>query len=141
MKKTVRSLTFLAVLSIILGLALSATAQSSSQQAPPDAQAQSPNPQPPSPGQSAQPSTPAQAPEQAAPPATNSTTNTDSATATGSQPFTGTIVKAGDKYMFQEEGTGKTYDIDHQDQVQKFEGKRVKVHGALDPDGKTIHLQ
>jgi outer membrane biosynthesis protein TonB len=57
----------------------------------------------------------------------------------GSQSFTGTIVKSGDKYMFQDAASGNTYDIDHQDQVAKYEGKKVKVHGTL--DGKTIRLQ
>jgi len=41
--------------------------------------------------------------------------------------------------MLHDESSGKTYDIDHQDEVQKYEGKRVKVHGTL--DGKMIHLQ
>jgi hypothetical protein len=141
-KKTLQSLSFLTALAIALGLTLSASAQTSPQ-APPDAQAQTPASQPPSgesPAQTQQtPTTPSQPPDQAAPPATNSAMAPDASS--GSQSFTGTVVKSGDKYMFQEEGTGKTYDIDHQDEVQKFEGKRVKVHGVMDPDGKTIRLQ
>lgn len=43
--------------------------------------------------------------------------------------------------MLQDEASGQTYDIDHQDEVQKYEGKRVKVHGTLDASGKMIHLQ
>ena len=43
--------------------------------------------------------------------------------------------------MLQDEASGTTYDIYHQDEVQKFEGKRVKVKGTLDASGKMIHLQ
>jgi uncharacterized protein YdeI (BOF family) len=59
----------------------------------------------------------------------------------GGQTFTGTVVKQGDKYMFQDAATSTTYDIDHQDEVKKFEGKKVRVHGTLDPNTKTIHVQ
>jgi uncharacterized protein YdeI (BOF family) len=55
--------------------------------------------------------------------------------------FVGTIVKQGDKYMFQDSGTNQMYDIDHQDQVKKFDGKKVRVRGTLDPQTKTIHVQ
>ncbi len=57
------------------------------------------------------------------------------------QSFTGTIVKQGDKYMLQDAASGTTYDIDHQDEVKKFEGKKVKVHGTLDSTGKKILVQ
>jgi hypothetical protein len=57
------------------------------------------------------------------------------------QDFLGTIVKSGDKWMFQDSASGKTYDIDHQEQVKKFEGKKVKVHGTLDESAKMIHVQ
>src|ERR1700682_1443981 len=57
------------------------------------------------------------------------------------QTFTGTIVKQGDKYMLQDAASGTTYDIDHQDEVKKFEGKKVKVHGTLDSTGKKILVQ
>jgi uncharacterized protein YdeI (BOF family) len=59
----------------------------------------------------------------------------------GVQTFTGTIVKSGDKYMFQDAASDGTYDIDHQDVVQKFEGKKVTVHGTLDTNSKIIHLK
>lgn len=55
--------------------------------------------------------------------------------------FVGTIVKQGDKYMFQDAATGQMLDIDHQDQVKKFDGKKVRVRGTLDPQTKTIHVQ
>jgi len=57
------------------------------------------------------------------------------------QSFTGTIVKQGDKFMLQDAASGTTYDIDHQDEVKKFEGKKVKVHGTLDSTGKKIPVQ
>jgi uncharacterized protein YdeI (BOF family) len=65
----------------------------------------------------------------------------DSQAQSGVQVFTGTIVKSGDKYMFQDAGSGATYDIDAQDQVKQFEGKKVRVHGTLDPSTKMIHVQ
>jgi hypothetical protein len=72
-------------------------------------------------------------------PDSGKTGNAGAAAATGPQSFTGTIVKQGDKYMFQDSASGNRYDIDHQDEVAKYDGKKVNVHGVL--DGKTIHLQ
>jgi hypothetical protein len=60
--------------------------------------------------------------------------------ASGTQTFTGTVVAQGNKYVLQSDN-GTTYDIDHQDQVKKFEGKKVRVHGTLDASGKMIHVQ
>jgi uncharacterized protein YdeI (BOF family) len=57
------------------------------------------------------------------------------------QTFSGTIVKSGDKYVLQDAASGKTYDIDHQDIVGQHAGRKVRVTGTLDSDGKTIHLQ
>jgi cytoskeletal protein RodZ len=57
------------------------------------------------------------------------------------QTFVGTIVKSGDKYMLQDAASGKSYDIDHQDQVKQYEGKKVRVHGTLDASANMIHLQ
>jgi cytoskeletal protein RodZ len=59
---------------------------------------------------------------------------------TGVQTFSGTVMKQGNKFVLQD-ASGTTYDIDHQDEVSKFEGKRVRVHGTLDASGKMIHLQ
>src|ERR1700723_459822 len=64
-----------------------------------------------------------------------------SASASDSQTFSGTVMKAGDKYVLQDEASGKTYDIDHQEQLKQYEGKRVRVHGTLDASGKMIHVQ
>jgi len=60
-----------------------------------------------------------------------------SATGTDTQTFSGTVVKQGDKYMLKDD-SGKMYDIDHQTDVAKFDGKRVRVQGTLDPNGKIL---
>lgn len=108
--------------------------------APPES-GQNGNPAPPP--QSQPPASPNNGtPQQAAPPpATSGAQGTSAAPANGVQTFSGTIVKQGDRFMLQDEATGQTYDLDHQDEVQKFVGKRVRVHGTLDPTGKMIHLQ
>jgi Protein of unknown function (DUF5818) len=129
--KNVRSLWPAATLGLFLsfGIALSAqqTPSAPPSAQPPNAQAQ----QPTSPGQTQPPAATAPAPP-AAPDATQ----------TGPvQNFSGTVVKSGDKYVLQDEASGKTYDVDHQDEVQKFEGKRVRVKGTVDPNGNLIHLQ
>ncbi len=63
-----------------------------------------------------------------------------SASAGGAQSFSGTVVKSGDKYVLQDADSGKSYDIDHQEQVKQYEGKKVRVHGTLDANNK-IHVQ
>ena len=63
-----------------------------------------------------------------------------SASAGGTQSFSGTIVKSSDKYMLQNADSGKSYDIDHQEQVKQYEGKKVRVHGTLDASNK-IHVR
>lgn len=123
--------------------------QSPTQQSPAQTQqtpdTQSPTQPPQSPAQTQQtpdtqaPPASSQAPGQTAP----GQTSADPAAApdpNGGQTFTGTVVQQGDKYVLQSEN-GKVYDIDHQDQVKKFEGKRVRVHGTLDATGKMIHIQ
>ena len=81
-----------------------------------------------------------QAPDQGAQATPNA--QAQSATPTSdSQTFTGTIVKSGDKYMLQDAASGKSYDIDHQDQVKQYEGKKVRVHGTLDASANMIHVQ
>jgi hypothetical protein len=49
-------------------------------------------------------------------------------------------MKSGDKYVLKDD-SGKTYDIDHQDEVKKFDGKRVRVKGKLDDTGTKIQVQ
>lgn len=64
----------------------------------------------------------------------------DTGAAAGTQTFAGTVVKQGDKYVLKDD-SGHTYDIDHQDDVKKFEGKRVRVQGSLDPSTNTIMVK
>jgi hypothetical protein len=114
---------------ILLGMILNGgmlnAQQSPSQQAPPQQQ-QEPSQEAPNRGQQQQ---PGQAPDQTQP----DTQGSD-------QTFVGTIVKTGDKYQLKD-SSGKTWDIDHQELVKKFEGKQVRVSGTVDPDGKTIHMK
>ncbi|MGB2607282.1 MAG: DUF5818 domain-containing protein [Candidatus Sulfotelmatobacter sp.] len=145
MKNRVPLLCFFTALVLFLSVGISLDAQQTMPQTTtPDPQAQQPTSDQPAPPAASQQSTqqtpsqpPSQAPDQTTQPAPNSPT--ESAQPTGVQNFSGTIVKSGDKYMLHDEASGQTYDIDHQDEVQKYEGKRVKVHGTL--DGKMIHLQ
>jgi cytoskeletal protein RodZ len=62
------------------------------------------------------------------------------AASSDSQAFSGTIEKSGDKYVLKDDA-GKTYEIDHQDDVKKFEGKRVRVQGKLDDSGTKIMVK
>ncbi len=139
MKKKVQSLWLAGVLVLLVGTGLSLNAQQTPQTQPQDEQTQQP----------AQPNQPAQQ-NQPAPP--NQTQNQDRqqqnadpqaqpGTAADVQNFTGTIMKSGDKYVFQEDTSNKVYDIDHQDEVQQFNGKKVRVRGTLDASGKMIHVQ
>ena len=82
---------------------------------------------------------PGQAPDQSTPP--QQAPDAQPQSQPGSQTFTGVIVKAGDKYVLQDTEAGSTYDVDHQDQVKQFEGKKVRIHGTLDPSSKMIHIQ
>ena len=118
---------FLSVLVLGFGIALLST-QLYAQQAPPSAQQQSPAQRP---GQSGQ--MPDQAGQQAP--------DAQAQSQAGVQVFTGTIVKTGDKYVLQDANSGTTYDVDAQDQLKQFEGKKVRIHGTLDASSKMIHVQ
>lgn len=114
------------------------SSQSPSTSQPPSSTPQTPSSQTPSAQPPASSTPDATAPDSGAKSANPSgsaaapTTNPD-----GSQTFTGTVVKQGDKYVLKDDA-GKTYDIDHQTDVAKFEGKRVRVQGTLDPSGKIM---
>jgi uncharacterized protein YdeI (BOF family) len=123
-----------AVLLLVCGMML-VSAQLFGQDATPSAQHQYPTQQ--SGQEQAQPQQPRQAPDQSG----QAPDSQAQSQQPGVQVFTGTIVKSGDKYMFQDSASNTTYDIDHQDQVKQFEGKKVRVHGTLDSNGKMIHVQ
>ena len=145
MKKRLELLSFIAALVMLFGIIASlyslARAQQTNPQQPPQTQ-QPPDTQTPAsqsqqqPGQ-AQPgqqtpgqAQPGQAPDQAQQPDRK-----------GVKEFVGTVVKQQDKYVFQDSTTGTICDIDHQDEVKKFEGKKVRVHGTLDVNTKMIHVR
>jgi uncharacterized protein DUF5818 len=88
-----------------------------------------------------------QTPDTTTPPPSNQTPESgaqgaasDSGATAGTQTFSGTVTKQGDKYVLKDD-SGKTYDIDHQDEVKKFEGKRVRVQGTLDPSTNKIMVK
>ena len=164
MKTKIQSLSFIATLAVVFGMISwgSAFAQTTpstpSDQATPQSQ-QAPTPDTPPSQQTPQttptPDTPpatqqppsSQTPDQAQPPSSQSSAppagasdNGSAAASSDSQSFSGTIVKSGDKYMLKDD-SGKTYDIDHQTDVAKFEGKRVRVKGTLDASGSKIMVK
>ena len=123
--KKIQTLSFLATLAIVIGM-ISWGSTLNAQTAPAAPQDQ----QTPSAQQPAAPQTPSQS--------SPTSSASDAATAgSDSQVFAGTVEKSGDKYVLKDD-SGKTYDIDHQDDVKKFEGKRVRVQGTLDPSGTKI---
>jgi hypothetical protein len=134
-EKRIHFLRFLAVLVLVsemtlLSAQLYAQPELSSQQQYPSQQ--------PAQGSEQQPRQPGQTPDQSGQQAPDSQSQSQQP---GVQVFTGVIVKSADKYVFQDSDSGTTYDIDHQDQVKQFEGKKVRVHGTLDSNGKMIHVQ
>ncbi len=150
MKKRIQSLSFLATLAIAVGMiswgsALHAQSTSSptDQQTPQSSPDTTTPQQPPSPEMppAAQQPPSSQTPDTTTPESgskPSSRTGADSdATAGSTQTFSGTVVKQGDKYVLKDD-SGKTYDIDHQTDVAKFEGKRVRVQGTLDANGKIM---
>jgi outer membrane biosynthesis protein TonB len=162
-KTKIQSLSFIATLAVVFGLISwgSAFAQTTpstpSDQATPQSQ-QAPTPDTPPSQQTPQtqptpaPDTPpatqqppsSQAPDQAQTPNSQNNApaadNGSAAASSDSQTFSGTVVKSGDKYMLKDD-SGKTYDIDHQTDVAKFEGKRVRVKGTLDASGTKIMVK
>ena len=150
--KKILSLSFLATLAIAIGMiswgsVLQAqntpststpdqttpqTQPAPSPEAPPASQ-QTPDAQTPT---SQQP--PSQSPDANAPQSGSKSSDSGaSATGTDTQTFSGTVVKQGDKYVLKDD-SGKIYDIDHQTDVAKFDGKRVRVQGTLDANGKIL---
>jgi uncharacterized protein with beta-barrel porin domain len=105
----------------------------------PPSQQQTPSSETPS-SQTPSQTPPSQSPDATAPESGSKAGSQSSGSATdanGAQTFSGTVVKQGDKYVLKDD-TGKTYDIDHQTDVARFEGKRVRVQGTLDPNGKIL---
>lgn len=89
----------------------------------------------PSTDQNAQPST-----EQVQPatPAPGQTPEANSAPAATQNTFSGTVVKAGGKYVLKNDTM--TYQLDDQVKARQFEGKQVSVMGNLDKSTSVIHV-
>src|SRR5450631_4261284 len=158
-KTKIQSLSFLATLAVVLGLISwgSALNAQTTPSTPTDQQTTQPTPTPDTPPTQQKPETQpaptpdnppaaqqtpnAQSPDAAAPSAPKDSTPTAAAPSAGdSQVFSGTVEKSGDKYVLKTD-SGKTYDIDHQDDVKKFEGKKVRVQGKLDETGTKIQVK
>jgi hypothetical protein len=139
--KKIQSLTFLATLVVAIGMVswgTALTAQSTS--TPTDQQTQQPDTTSPqsTPDTTPQQPAPENPPAAQQPPSSQAPSASDSdATGTATQTFSGTVVKQGSKYVLKDD-SGKVYDIDHQTDVAKFEGKRVRVQGSLDANGKIV---
>ncbi len=142
MKKQIRSFWFVTTLALFLGSSILLNAQQPGKPSQPQSgqaqpgQSQQPAQDPQQPAQQPQ-AQPGQAPDTAGQP---SDAKAQSEQKGAGQTFTGTVTKSGDKYVLQDE-SGTTYDIDNQDAAKKFEGKKVNIHGTLDPNGKLIHIQ
>jgi uncharacterized protein YdeI (BOF family) len=57
-----------------------------------------------------------------------------------SESFSGKIVKSGDRLVFQDSIGESIYQVEDQNKVKPFEGKDVKITGAVDPSSKTIYI-
>jgi Protein of unknown function (DUF5818) len=134
-KTRIQSFSFVAILAVAFGM-VSWSSTLHAQTTPSTPTDQQPMPQQASPdntptGQTQQPPT-AKAPDQAQ--SSDSDSGSTTPAAAGVQVFTGTVMKSGDKYVLKDD-SGQTYNIDHQDEVAKFEGKHIRVHGTLDEKG------
>lgn len=150
MKTRIQSLSFIATLAVAFGMVSWSSAlhaqttpststdqqqttqpQTSPDNTPTGQTQQSPAQAPEIPPATQQPPT-EKMPDQAQSPSSDSASSTP--VASGVQAFTGIVVKSGNKYMLKDD-SGQTYDIDHQNEVAKFEGKHIRVHGTLDANG------
>jgi hypothetical protein len=96
---------------------------------------QAPTPEPSPDTQPAQNPTPSQ-PRQPGPSTNNSENPKQSSTA---QAFVGTINKQGDNFLLKVSET-ISYKLDNQQEVQQYEGKRVRVTGTLDSSANLVHV-
>ena len=156
MKIRIQSLSFLATLAFAMICWGSALQAQNTPSTTPDRQAQqpsSPDTTPPPPQSTPDTQTPSsqspssQTPDTTPPPSSRTpesgaqqSGSADSGAAAGTQTFSGTVVRQGDKYVLKDD-SGKTYDIDHQDEVKKFDGKRVRVQGTLDASTNKIMVK
>jgi Protein of unknown function (DUF5818) len=56
------------------------------------------------------------------------------------QTLTGTIIKDGGRYLLKVSSSTTTYELDDQERAKRYEGKQVKVVGALSATGNSFHI-
>ena len=123
---------------LVLGAALLPAAYAQQDQSPQTAQpsAEQPSAQPSAEQPSAQPDmTPQASPSQETP----APSSQDSASpASQGTAFTGTIVKAGGKYVLKTDS--QTYQLDDQEKAKVYANKQVSVTGTVDQSTSTLHV-
>jgi hypothetical protein len=55
--------------------------------------------------------------------------------------FMGTILKSGESFVLSDSATKSRYMLDDQEKVRRYEGKHVKITGAIDVGSNTIHVE
>jgi hypothetical protein len=63
-----------------------------------------------------------------------------SSTWLGRWPIIGPPVKAGSQYVLYNSATKTVYQLDDQDQPERFAGQKVTVSGSLDAASNAIHV-
>ncbi len=129
-----RSFSFLATLALAAVLLPIAFAQAGQTTPPGSDQTSQPSTTQPSPDQT----TPSTEQVQPATPAPGQAPEANSAPAVTQNTFSGTVVKAGGKYVLKNDTM--TYQLDDQVKARQFEGKQVSVMGDLDQSTSVIHV-
>lgn len=78
-------------------------------------------------------------PSQSSSPVKNQAQNSADAQAPAPQTFTGTVSKESDNFVLKVSASS-SYKLDNQQQVQQYEGRRVRVTGTLDSSINLIHV-
>jgi hypothetical protein len=114
-----------AMIPMVLGLALSLSAQQSTT-----------TPSTQTPDSTTSPST--QSPDTTV---TQPQTQVDTSTQQRSaKSFEGKITRSGDKLVLQENASRTAYQLDDQDKAKPYEGKNVKVMATVDASNNTLHV-
>ena|SRR5579863_9322718 len=87
---------------------------------------------------SAQPPAASQPDQSGQQPSSPSTDSSSSMQSSDASSFTGTVVKAGGKYVLKT--ADANYQLDDQQKAKQFVGQQVKVNGSLDASTSTIHV-
>ena len=124
-------MTVMATMALAMALSAAGFAQQD-QSAQPSAQ------QPSSDTQNAQQPTADQQGSSSTQPSSPSQDSSSSMQTSQSSAFTGTVVKAGGKYVLKT--SDMNYQLDDQHKAKQFVGQQVKVSGSLDTNTSTIHV-